>query len=180
MRNCVWLLLMIMTACAPGMGAGGFHEHKSVNYSIEFPEQWVEINAGRHFMMTKDGPFNRYILIQQRHVEEPFRHTKRTFDRQMLPQEAAQVVLDEIASDRSVLNFKVIENQPTRLNRYDGFRVVFTYKTSKGSEFKTTYYGFLKGDWFYSVRYNVSDRYDTREGFEDFEVVLDSFRIKVA
>jgi hypothetical protein len=171
---------MIMTACAPGMGAGGSSGHQSVNYSIALPNQWFEVSASRHFMMTKDGVFSQYILIQQRHVEEPFKHTKRTFDRQMLPQEAAQVVLDEIASDRSVLNFQVIENKPARLNRYDGFRVIFTYKTSKGSEYKTIYYGFLKGDWFYSVRYNVSNRYDTREGIVDFETVLNSFRIKGA
>jgi hypothetical protein len=180
MKNCLLLLLMLTTACVAGTGAGDSAGRRSVNYSIALPDQWVEVTASRHFMMTKDGVFSQYILVQQRHVEEPFRHTKRTFDRQMLPQEAAQVVLDEIASDRSVLNFKVIENKPTRLNRYDGFRVVFTYKTSKGSEFKTTYYGFLKGDWFYSVRYNVSDQYDTREGYDDFETVLDSFRIKGA
>ena len=180
MKKCLWFLLLITTACAPGMGAGGPNGRQSVNYSIALPDQWFEVSASRHFMITKDGVFSQYILIQQRHVEEPFKHTKRIFDRQMLPQEAAQVVLDEIASDRSVLNLKVIENKPARLNRYDGFRVIFTYKTSKGSEFKTIYYGFLKGDWFYSVRYNVSDRYDTREGYEDFEVVLDSFRIKGA
>jgi hypothetical protein len=180
MKKCLWLLLMITTACAPGMGTGGSGGHQSVNYSIVRPDQWFEVSASKHYMMTKDGVFSQYILIQQRHVEEPFKHTKRTFDRQMLPQEAAQVVLDEIASDRSVLNFKVIENKPAKLNHHDGFKVVFTYRTSKGSEYKTIYYGILKGDWFYSVRYNVSDRYDTREGYEDFEMVLDSFRIEDA
>ncbi len=180
MKKCLWLLLMITTACAPGMRAGGFHEHQSVNYSIERPEQWEEVNSRRHFMMTKDGPFKQYILIQQRHVEEPFRHTKRTFDRGMLPQEAAEVVLDEIASDRSVLNFRVIENIPAKLSLYDGFKVVFTYRTSKGLGFKTIYQGLLKGDWFYSIRYNVSETHDSPKEFETFEKVLNSFKIEEA
>ena len=180
MKRILLLILLIATACVTETGTGGTSGRRSVNYSVTLPDQWVEVSGTKHFMITKDGVFSQYILVQQRHVEEPFKHTKRTFERSMLPQEAAQVVLDEIASDRSLSNFRVLENKPAKLSRYDGFKVVFTYKTARGAEFKTFFHGFLKGDWFYSVRYNVSDRYDTSEGYADFETVLDSFRIKGA
>lgn len=179
MKKFLWLLLLITAACVSETGAGG-PGRRSVNYSIQLPDHWVEVKEHKPMMITKDGFYSQYIYVQQRRVEEPFKHTKRKFSKGMLPQEAAQVVLDEIASDRSVLNFKVIENMPAKLGRYNGFKLVFTYKTTKGSEFKTFYHGIIEGDWFYSVRYNVSDRYDTREGYEAFELVLNSFRIKGA
>lgn len=172
--------MMLTTACAPGIRGENFHENRAINYSFERPEQWIKIESGRHFMMTKDGPFKQYILIQQRHVEEPFRHTRRTFDRGMLPQEAAEVVLDEIASDRLVMNFRIIENRPAKLSQYDGFRIVFTYKTTRGLAYKTIYHGVLRGDWFYSLRYNVSETHDSLKEIESFETVLKSFKIEDA
>lgn len=180
MKKFFWFLLIAASACVPGTRTGGFQDHQAVNYIVELPEQWRKVNSGRHFMMTKDGPFNQYILIQQRHLEEPFSHTRRTFNKGMLPQEAAEVVLDEIASDRSVLNFHVIENTPAKLSRYDGFRIIFTYKTKKGLGFKTIYHGILKGDWYYSIRYNVSENHDSLKDMETFEKVLNSFRIEGA
>ena len=131
-------------------------------------------------MLTKDGPFNQYILVQQRSIEKPFNHTKRMLNKGMLPQEAAEVVLDEIASDRAVLNFQVIENAPAKLSRYEGFKVTFTYRTENGSGYKTIYYGFLKDNWFFSVRYNVSENHESPQNLEAFQKVLDSFKLQGA
>ena len=95
----------------------------------------------------------------------------------MLPQETAEVILDEITSDRAVLNFQIVENFPAAVNGYDGFKLVFTYKTINGSKFKTLYYGFLQGDWFYSLRYNAADNRYSDKDVETFRRVLESFKI---
>jgi len=177
MKKFLWLLVVTTTACAPGIQTGSFYDNP-VNYRVELPAQWVRVESAKHYMMTKDGPFTQYILIQQRPLDKPFKHTKKVFNKGMLPQEAAEVVLDEIASDRFVMNFHLVENGPAKLGQYDGFRVVFTYKTKKGKAYKTIYHGLLKGDWFYSVRYNVSEKHDSLTAFETFEKVLSNFKIE--
>ena len=166
------LLLMAATACV----ATG---PKDVLYSVKLPDQWRMVETD-DFMLTKDGPLTQYILVQQRSIEEPFTHTKRMFNKGMLPEEAAEVVLDEIASDRAVLNFHVIENTPAKLSRYEGFKVIFTYQTENGAGYKTIYYGFLKDNWFFSVRYNVSVNRESPQNLEAFQKVLDSFKLQGA
>ena len=180
MKYCLWLLLIFATACVPGNQTGSSYDQKAVNYTVELPEHWVRVESNKHYMITKDGAFTQYILIQQRPLNKPFKHTKKTFNKGMLPQEAAEVVLDEIASDRMVMNFKIIENGPAKLSNHEGFRVVFTYKTKNGSAYKTIYHGLLKGDWFYSVRYNVSEKHDSPKEYETFEKFLNNFKIQEA
>ena len=96
----------------------------------------------------------------------------------MLPQEAAQVIVDEISCDQSVLDFQMMENTPARVNEYEGFRILFTYKNRDGLTFKTAYYGFLIGDRFYSARYNAVQRYYFEKDRAAFEKVLQSLRLE--
>ena len=175
MKRFMCLLCLLLIAATACVATGS----KDVLYSVNLPNQWRTVD-NEDLIMTKDGPYNQYILVQQRSIEEPFTHTKRMFNKGMLPQEAAEVVLDEIASDRAVLNFHVIENTPAKLIRYEGFKVIFTYQTENGSGYKTIYYGFLKDNWFFSVRYNVSVNHESPQNLEAFQKVLDSFKLEGA
>jgi hypothetical protein len=94
-----------------------------------------------------------------------------------LPQEAAEVILDEIISDQSVLNFEMLENIPAVIDKHDGFRVVFSYKNRDGLKLKTIYYGFLNDGRFYSIRYTAVKRYYFEKDIETFRKVLDSFTL---
>lgn len=171
------LILPCVTACA------SFNIQKSspvpsyCNFAIEFPEKWTNLKIQNCLMFTRSGPFSQYILVQQRHVDKPFGHTKKKIKSGMLPQEAAEVIGDEIISDRFVLNFKVIENLPATVNGYDGFKMVFTYTTKDGLKFKTLYYGLLQGEWFYSLRFNAADTSYSDNDIETFKKVLKSFKI---
>lgn len=95
----------------------------------------------------------------------------------MLPQEAAEVILDEIISDQSLLTFEMIENVPAIIDQHDGFRIVFTYKNRDGLKFKTVYYGFLTNEKFYSIRYSAVMRYYFEKDIETFRKVLESFTL---
>jgi hypothetical protein len=166
-----------MTACAPLHQTGDATQAEGQDFCVEAPEQWHRLNTRRHLMFTKDGPFSQYILVQQRHLSEPFKHTKRTFRQGMLPQEAAEVIMAEITSDRAVLDFEVIENLPARVSRFDAFRLVFTYRTTDGLKFKTIYYGLMPGNWYYGIRYNASDKSYSKKDIEIFERFITNFDI---
>ena len=95
----------------------------------------------------------------------------------MLPQEAAGVIIDEIASDRRIYNFNVIENTPAIIDGREGFKILFTYKDKKGSTFKTLYYGFIREESFYNLRYNAAMRYYFEKDIAAFEQILSSFKV---
>ena len=95
----------------------------------------------------------------------------------MLPQEAAGIIVDEIASDRRISNFNVIENAPAVIDGHEAFKILFTYKDKSGSTFKTLYYGFISGDSFFNLRYNAAMRHYFEKDITDFEHILSSFKV---
>ena len=180
MKKLLCLIFLFVASCASLGQPGNPSKSASGNFTLEFPEEWRKVTTGKYLMITRDGAFSQYILVQQRHVDRPFSHTKKKIDKGMLPQEAAQVILDEITTDRAVLNLQVLENLPAAVNGYNGFRLVFTYQIKGGHKFKTLYYGFLQGEWFYSLRYNAADGHYSDRDVETFRQVLESFKITAA
>lgn len=178
MKRFLGPILIFVTACAPLGGINGGADSGIRRFSIQFSKPWMELNYRKHLILTKDGPFSQYILVQQRPVDRPFKNTKRKLNKGMLPEEAAQVILDEMVSDRSLMNFQLLENRPLLVNEYEGFRMVFSYKTPDGFSFKTILCGLLRGEWFYSLRYNASEGHYSKKDIKTFEKVLQSFQIK--
>ena len=148
------------------------------NVSIEPPQGWRKVSSTEYIMITRDGAFAQYILIQKRHVDKPFTNTKKMLRRDMLPQQAAEVIMDEIRSDAHIFDPQVIENLPSKINQYDGFRIVFTYKSKYGTEYRTMYYGFLQGRWLYSLRYSALESKYSDEDVRAFEKVMGSLKIE--
>ncbi len=149
-------------------------------FSVEIPKGWWKPEHVNKYFITKDGAFLQYVLIQQRPIERPFRHTKKKLKKAMLPQEAAAVIIDEIASDRRILNFNVIQNVPAVIDGHEGFKILFTNKDQKGSTYKTLYYGFISGDSFYNLRYNAAMRHYYDKDIADFKQILNSFKLAKA
>jgi hypothetical protein len=172
-----WVFLLSMTACAPWVPAVGPYDAPSCHFSVILPEKWMKFKTDDYLLVSKDGPFLQYVLIQERQVGEPFEHTGKTLHRGMLAQEAAQVIIDEISADRGISNFQVVENRPARINGLDGFNLVFTHKNRDGLLFRTQYYGFLSGARFYAIRYNAAQRYYFDKDIHTFESILSSFEV---
>ena len=147
------------------------------DFAVEIPEGWWKPKHIDKYLITKDGVFLQYVLIQQRPIDRPYRNTKKKLNKGMLPQEAAGVIIDEIASDRRIFNFNVIENAPAIIDGREGFKILFTFKDKKGSSFKTLYYGFIRGDSFYNLRYNAAMRHYFEKDITDFERILSSFKV---
>jgi hypothetical protein len=95
----------------------------------------------------------------------------------MLPQEAAGIIIDELASDRYLENFRVIENAPAAVDGHAGFRILFTYTDKKKSQFKTLYYGFIDADSFYNLRYCAAARHYFEKDIASFDQIINSFKL---
>ena len=169
--------LFLITSCASVVQKRSLKNLSDNDFSVEIPKGWWKPKHLDKYLITKDGVFLQYVLIQQRPIDRPYRNTKKKLNKGMLPQEAAGVIIDEIASDRRIYNFNVIENAPAIIDGREGFKILFTYKFKRGPIFKTLYYGFISGDSFFNLRYNAAMRYYFEKDIAAFEHILSSFKI---
>jgi len=175
------LLLLISLAlifgCASAANKRSLKDLPKSDFSVEIPAGWWKPQYVNKYLITKDGPFLQYVLIQQRPIDRSFKNTKKKLRKRMLPLESAGIIIDEIASDRNIMNFKVLENTPTLVDGHAGFKILFTYKDKKGSMFKTLYYGFISDNTFFSLRYNAAMRQYYDKDIADFKQILNSFKL---
>lgn len=178
MKKHLPVCLLVMIGFIFWTSAGRADEHSFTHFSVDLPQGWRQINTNKYLLLTKDDPFLQYVLIQRRPIDQAFKHTKKKLKKEMLPHEVAQVIIDEIYSDRLILNFNVIENIPASIDGREGFKLLFTYKDKKGSSFKTAYYGLIQGDAFYNLRYNAVRKDYFDKDIDTFQIILDSFRLQ--
>jgi hypothetical protein len=180
MKNGLILLTLIglITGCCGWKAVDG--DFQADTYRMEVPGGWMKFDSGAYVMISHDGPYLQYILFQERPLERPFRHARKRLTADMLPQEAAQTVIDDLSSDPMVANFAVIENAPAVIDDHDGFKLLFSYRDREGLFLKTAYYGFIQGQSYYSLRYTAPQRYYFDKDIEVFESMLAKFHLLAA
>mgnify|MGYP002750001071 CR=1 FL=1 len=160
-----------------GCAHGAQNSASTYHFVVKIPKGWWQLDTDKYFLITKDNPYLQYALIQERPIDKAFRHTKKKLKRGMLPQESAEVILDEIRADNNIINFELIQNGPATIDGHAGFKILFTYQDKDGSTFKTLYYGFINGNIFYNLRYSAAKRHYFQKDLKTFEMFLDSFRL---
>lgn len=178
MKPRFWIVLIVsalLASCAHGGGK------PALTFKAAVPEGWKEIPTDDAMLfMTKDGGYKQFVLIRERPLGEPFQFTKKTMRSGMMPEEAAEIIVNEILADSNIRNFSVTENIPARIDGNNGFRLAFVYTDADGYVFKTLYYGFIKGDTFYNIRYGATQEDYFQKDLRTFEEVFKSFKLVAA
>ena len=177
MKRLTVILLIVLAACAPWTRVGGLYKSESNNYSADLPEGWMVWNRGENLLITRDGALLQNIQIIRVNIEKPLNYTKKKLSRGMLPQEIAETILDDLQSSQHFQDLNLIENSPAKIAGFDGFKIVYTYKTKDNLKMKSIYCGFMLGDWLYGINYNAAQRYYFDKDVPAFQGVLESFRI---
>jgi hypothetical protein len=177
MKKILTLILMLSIGCAPWVQVGGLYKMESHNYSVDLPQGWMRWNKGDQLLITRDGVPLQNILIIRRNIDEPLKHTKKKFSKTMLPLEAAEVFLDNVASNKDIADFRLIENNPLKISGISGFKAIYSYKTKDGLRVKSVYCGFIQDNWLYGINYNAPERYYFEKDIQTFEKVLESFKL---
>lgn len=170
-------LLILIASCLTCAHGGGLTKSASYGFKVAIPKGWRKIDNNRYFLATKENPFQQYILVQNRPIGKSFRHTKKIMRRTMLPEEAAQIVIDELISDKNLLNLKLLNNAPETIKEFAGFKILYTYQDAEGHAFKTLYYGFIKEDTFFNLRFTASDQFHFQRDIKAFHFVINSFEV---
>lgn len=178
MKKFMVLFTVILVGCMTQVArVGGPYKSSSQNFSVELPEGWMRFNNPDQLLITRDGLLLQYILLKRMDIKEPLGFTKKSIVKGMSTYEVSEVVLDDIASNQEVLNYKIIENIPFEIGGMPGFRAVFTFKNRDGLKLKSVYCGFLVDKWFYEIRYTAALRYYFDKDIRNFELVLESFKL---
>lgn len=180
MRKLILIGVLFVAGCALWTQIGGLYTSDSGKFSVELPSGWMKYNAVDYLLITRDGVLLQNIAIERIDIKKELSHTKKKLRQDMLPQEAAEVIIDNMASNPAILNLEVIENMPAKVGGFPGFKLVTIYKNKDGLKFKSVYYGFLWDHWLYSLRYSAPQRYYFAKDVTTFENVVKSFKLLMA
>jgi hypothetical protein len=179
MKPRFWICVILAALLASCAHAGGSKPTYTFNAAV--PEGWRTIATEEPMLfMTREGGYKQFVLIRERPLSEPFQFTKKTMRPDMMPEEAAEIIINEILHDPNIRNFSVTENIPARIDGRRGFRLAFVYTDLDGYIFKTIYYGFINGGTFYNIRYGASQDDYFKNDLKTFEGVLASFKLSPA
>lgn len=171
----LWILIGLVLAmgCAH---PGDRPQSGPTNFEIDIPDGWQKHYSKKYFLIYKGDPYRQYIMVQERPLDRPFKHSKGVLSDGMRSSGAAEVIVAELSADTQILDLMILEKTPETIKGHPGFKLLFTYGLSDGTHFKTLYYGFTKGDTFYSLRFNVAADRDFSMDLKAFYAVVNSFR----
>lgn len=178
-RLLIALTILALAGCGPWVKTEGPYTAAPLHVSADLPPGWMRQNTDRHILMTKDGVLLQVIVVKRLDIsqEKQFPHTKKRVTREMLPQEVAEVVLDDYYSDTDNRDIQVEENAPATIDGNPGFRLRFTHGTGLGLHQRKLYYGFLKNGELYTLLYAAPRRHYFDRDLADFEKVVMSFKL---
>jgi len=173
--------LLVATGCVslPWVPAGGSYTSDAHDYTIDLPQGWMRWTQDERddLIVTRDGALLQHILIERLHVDEPLKNTKKKLAKGMMPQDAAEVILDNYSSNKDISGVDVKDNRPITISGKPGFRAVLTYKTKDDLKLRVVYCGVIQGEWFYGIRYSAPQRHYFDKDLKTFETVLRSFKL---
>lgn len=173
-----WIIVMSMLllgGCAHWQQTGG--PLRGAGYTLDLPSGWMATNRNpKNVIVTRDGPALQQVRIFTAGLSEQDEDARKRVTKGMLPQEVADSILDWLRSDKSMIQFAVVENEPAQLGGKEGFRIVYTWKNDK-VRYRSIYYGMLDGETFYRISYAAPVRNYFDKDVAAFEAIVKSFKV---
>jgi len=157
--------------------SGNYHSNK-IGVSADLPDGWARYTPERDVMLTRDGFLLQSMRISREEYGSEIPNTTRKIEKDMLPQEAAQLLIDSMAANTDLHRLEVTDNQPAEVDGNQGFRVEVTYSTADGPTMRETIYGALTPDSYVLAHYRAPDRYYHERTANDFEATVASLDIE--
>ncbi len=176
------LVLMITLAGAAGCGpwqvTGGPYTSSRNNFKVELPKGWARQNTSEYVYMTRDGfPLQAIYIARARVDEYELKYTKKKLAKGMLPQELAEVLLDNMSSNPAMNNLEVKENAPAKVGGVHAAKIVVVFRNKDRLKIKTVTYRFIQDEWLYTISYTAPLRYYFDRDVKAFEKIVSSFRL---
>ena len=171
----VAVALVLTTACA-GPWKTVPDKLSALQWSVTTPPGWMHLSQSDSEMLSKNGPYLEFIMIQSRSLTKGFRNTRQALNPAMLPHEGAELIIDNLRSDPHIQGFRMLASEPAMIAGRAGFKLTYSYMDQHGVALKTIYYGVISPDRFFNIRYTAAQRYYFDKELPAFTQVLTSLR----
>lgn len=173
----VFFSFLFLTACVPSWSVVGKNPIKVHDaYTIQAPSDWRKLKLDDRLILTPESPEMASLVLDVYPGKLKFQFTKRVFNSNMLPEEVAELVIDNYSLNPSNQNFKLISNEPAVINNYDGFRIQFEYKSTTGVPVSVVVVGFMQKDRLFTIEYEALKRVYFDKYLASFEKILASVK----
>ena len=173
----MWVTITLLLSACAGPWKSVPDTLNAPQWSISPPKGWMYLPMPGAQMLSKDGPYLAYILIQARPLSQSFRFTNRKLRSDMLPHEAAQLIADNVRFDPLIHQFQLLDSRPAMVGGHEGFRLEYGYRDSNGAKMKTVYYGTIVRGHLINLRYTAAQRHYFDEEIRSFSDVIESLRL---
>jgi hypothetical protein len=183
----VLIVLAYWLPCDAAVPEEGWRIHEERGYVFWQPKEWdnadwkytsTENDDDDKTIITKDGVFLEFIEIRNRDFDGDDQFTKKKLSAEMAPRELAEIILNELATDKDNASVILHENKPITISGVPAFKAVFSYRESCGLLHKVVYCGFIKDDKFFSIQYVAPARHYFDKYLPVFEKVMQSFKLE--
>jgi hypothetical protein len=186
------LSISMLAACvgrqATWSMVGGKQVIENETIEIEWPPGWMKFtpaesdeNAKKEGLLlsvTRDGIGLQAMILKKRPLDQGFSNTKKKATPEMLPQELAELVLDDMRANPEFVDLQVVENSPNTLDGIPGYKVIIRYRNKTGLPKQAVHYGCIEKGLLYSLTYAAPQRHYYALDLPTFEAVKNSFKWK--
>ncbi len=149
-------------------------------FEIAMPDGWMRRNFRERelLLVTRDGTAVQRIQAGASELGKPFGDTQRAMGAGMTPQEASEVVIDDLNASKGWTDIRILESTPATLSGRAGFRVMAAYKDEDGLKSRLVVYGLVAEPRFYWLVYIAPERHYFDLDLPTFEEMVKTFRLK--
>ena len=156
MKTRIWICVVLTVALAACAHTGS---KAPTSFNVAMPEGWRSIDTEEPMLfLTKDGGYKQFVLIRERPLTEPV-HLQQTVPcaPACCPKRRPSWSSTRSPPTPTSATSACSRTSPARIAGHNGFRLTFLYTDVDGFVFKTIYYGFIKGNTFYNIRYGATE-----------------------
>lgn len=170
---------MLLASCAVWTRLDSARLNGPDGLSVQPPAGWMRFNmAGdRVIDMTRDGRPIQILRIEYRKHDQAFPAIKKKSNPDMLPSEAAELLLADLRAEPSLANMEVVENHPYRVAGKPGFWLHGRYRDSRGAPFDLVAVGRTTRDGLLVVFYRALSAYYYPRDLKIFEQTVASIEL---
>ncbi len=160
---------------------------ENANVTLDVPAGWMRLNRDPSVLMGKkdrkaevlmilvrDGVTLQNVHLLRQRVDGDLEFSKKKLAKDLLPQEFAEALYDDVRSDPNKGGQELLESAPAQVGGQPGFRLAYRYTTKGGLQREAVQYGTIREPWLYSVLYDAPMRHYFKKSLADFEHMRES------
>ena len=173
------VLAILLSSCAVWTHLESSRLEGPDGLGVQAPAGWVRFNlAGdRVIAMTRDGLDIQTLRIEYRKHDKAFPEIKKVSGVDMLPAEAAELLLADLKADKGLANIQLLDNVPCRVAGKSGFRLHGQYRNERGAKFDLVASGRPTRDGLVVVFYRALSTHYYPRDIKVYEDLLASLQV---